>query len=389
MPSPPADAASRTRLTGRGTALLLISLTGVVVGSLLPEPPVIQLGLLGLCLPVITWPMARRNLRGLSISRDLAESAFAGQLFPYELRIHNAERRDSRSVEIEDSLSGPAERGMDAAVIPGNSQVTRAFSTRLLRRGTSHRARAMLVSHFPMGLWRSEMELRDRVDMTVYPRPVPPRQLEDAQDAALLDVDEAESARRDWTGDFHGIRAFQPGDRLKLIHWAATARAGKVMVRQYDRRLPEKFSIFFHSIRPEGKQNGPDAFESAMELLCGLFMHCQERAIPLDFTAAFTGWRTLHIPNPNDLDPALLQLAAARPAPERDPSSLLHAVSATEPGARVFILSDVPVRDWEHLLPELPFDVTCLSLTELRVKRTGLFFRPAAAAATSARPFRP
>ncbi|MES2706591.1 MAG: DUF58 domain-containing protein [Verrucomicrobiota bacterium] len=379
--------ASRTRLTGRGAALLILSLVAIVTGALLPEAAAIQMGLMGLCLALLSRPLAKRNLKGLRISRDYAETAFAGQLFPYELHIHNDARNDRRSVEIEDSLSGPAERGMDAVVIPGQSQATRAFSTRLLRRGTSHRARAMLVSHYPMGLWRSELELRDRIEMTVWPRPVPPRQLEEAQDAALLDVDEAESARRDWTGDFHGIRAFQPGDRLKLIHWAATARAGKVMVRQFDRRLPEKFSLVFHSIRSNGKQPaGPDAFESAMELMCGLLIHCRDRAIPADLTASFMGWRTLHVPNPNDLEPALTQLAAARPAPEHNASALIHAISATEPGARVFLISDAPVREWEDLLPEFPFDITCLSLTELRVKRTGLLLRTTSRASSPALP---
>ncbi|MDB6135430.1 MAG: hypothetical protein JWM59_3673 [Verrucomicrobiales bacterium] len=377
--------ASRTRLTGRGACLLILSLVSLVPGVLLPEPAAIQLGLLGLCLPLLAYPLARRNLRGLRISRKYADQAFAGQLFPYEVHVHNDRRTDSRGVEIEDSLAGPAERGMDAAVIPGESQVERTFSTRLLRRGTSHRARTMLMSVYPLGLWRSELELRDRVEMTVFPRPVPPRELEEAQDAALLDVDEAESARRDWTGDFHGIRGFQPGDRLKLIHWAATARSGRVMVRQFDRRLPEKFSIVFHSIRPDGrKPTGPDAFESAMELLCGLLLHCQERAIPADFTASFMGWRTVHIPNPDDLDPALRQLAAARPVPESNASALLHAISATEAGARVFLVSEVPVREWEDLLPELPFDITCLSLSELRVKRTGLYLANAAVAAVAA-----
>lgn len=367
--------ASRTRPTGRGVSLLVLSLSTVVIGALLPEPVAVQIGLMGLCIGTASWWMARRNLNGLRITRDYVDSAFAGQLFPYELHLHNDHSRNRRSVEVEDSLSGPAERGLDAAMIPGGGSVTRAFSTRLLRRGVSHRARAVLISTFPLGLWRSEQEVRERVDMTVYPRPVPPRQLEDAQDAALIDVEEAESARRDWSGDFHGIRGFQPGDRMKLIHWAATARSGKVMVRQFDRRLPEKYSIFFHSIRPDGRRGGPDAFESAMELLCGLLVHCRERAIPLDITGSFNGWHTLHIPNPSQLEPALVLLAGARPDAESDASPLIHAVSSTEPGARVFLISDTPVREWEELLPEFPFDVTCLSVSELRVRRHGLRVR--------------
>ena len=62
----------------------------------------------------------------------------------------------------------------------------------------------------------------------------------------------------------------------------------------------------------------------------------------------------------------------------RDAGPLLHALSTVEPGARVFLLSDIPVREWESLLPDLPFEVTCLSVSELRIKQPGLRLRTAA-----------
>lgn len=369
---------TRTVLTGRGAVLFLLSLGTVITGALLPETAAVQLGLFGLFLAAGAWPLARRNLAGLQLERTHPSAAFAGQLFPYTLTLTNQSAHPRRAVEVEDSMAGPAERGLDAQRVPACGQSVRAFPTRLLRRATQHRARAMLTSSFPLGLWCSSLELRARVDMTIYPRPVPPRALQDAQDAALLDAEEEESTRRDWSGDFHGIRAFQPGDRLKLIHWPATARAGRLMIRQFDRRLPEKYSIFFHSISTTKAPTGPDGFESALELLCGLLMHCRDKMIPLDLTAGFDHWRTHAVPNPAFIEPVLTLLAGARRTPTQDAAQLWHALSTVEPGSRVFLVSDVPVRDWEGLLPEMPFAVTCLSLTELRIKRPGLFLHPAA-----------
>jgi uncharacterized protein (DUF58 family) len=360
-------------------ALLALSLGAVVLGAVLPEPAAVQLGLLGLLLVAGAWPLAARNLSGLRVTRTCPDTAFAGQLFPYTLTLENDARRPARGVELEDSIAGPAERGMDAQLVPAGGKSSRSFPTRLLRRGTRHRARAVLTSWFPLGLWKSQRELRDSVDITIYPRPMTPRSLDDAQDAALLDAEEEESTRRDWSGDFHGISPFQPGDRLKLIHWPATARAGRLMVRKFDRRLPEKYSIVFHSIRPGGEAGqGQDGFESAMELLCGLLVHCRDRAIPLDLTVSFDRWRTYPVPGPAFLEPMLARLADARRTPGRDAGPLLHALSTVEPGARVFLLSDVPVREWESLLPDLPFEVTCLSVSELRIKQPGLRLRTAA-----------
>lgn len=374
-----------TRLTGRGAGLLLLSLAVTVTGAVLPEPNAVRLGLLGMLLLPVTWPLAKRNLRLLRVERKLPESCFAGQLFPMDLAVVNDKPRlDSVAVELEDGVAGPAERGLTARWLRcGGGRVVRNLTTRLLRRGTAHRVRSLFSSTFPLGLWRSRRELRDSVSVTVFPRPVTPRALEEATDTAMIDAEDSESAHRDWMGDFHGVRAFQPGDRLKHLHWPTVARSGRLMVRQFDRPLPEKYFVVFHSVFP-GKQSGErgDAFESAMELLCGLLMHCRDNSIPLDLMASFTDWQAIPVTTPPQIEDALYLLADARRAGERDISNLLRALAHVERHTRVFILSDVSVRDWEPLLPEFPFAITCMTVTDLRIKRPGNF-KPSQAAASS------
>jgi uncharacterized protein (DUF58 family) len=373
---------SGTRLTGRGAGLLLLSLAVTVAGAVMPEPNAVRLGLLGMLLLPVTWPLARRNLRGLRVEHSLPETCFAGQLFPMSIAVVNDKPRlDSFAVEAEDGAAGPAERGLTARWVRcRGGSVVRTLTTRLLRRGVSHRVRTLLTSNFPIGLWRSREELRTILEVVVYPRPVTPRTLEEATDSAMIDTDEAESSHRDWMGDFHGVRSFQPGDRLKLIHWPSTARSGGgLMVRQFDRPLPEKYFVVFHSIFP-GRQSGErgDAFESAMELLCGLLMHCRDHSIPMDLVASFEDWRVLPVSTPVQIEDALYHLAAARRNGERDPVNMLRALSSVERHTRVFILSDVPVKEWDPLLPELPFEVTCLSVSDLRIRRPGIGFRTVA-----------
>jgi uncharacterized protein (DUF58 family) len=379
MPQAKQKSQNGTRLTGRGAGLLLLSLAVTVAGAVIPEPNAVRLGLLGMLLLPLTWPFARRNLVALRVERRLPETCFAGQLFSMDLDLVNDKPRlDSVAVELEDGIAGPAERGLTARWIRNKgSRVTRTLTTRLLRRGVSHRLRSMLTSSFPLGLWRSRQELRDTIDVVVYPRPVTPRTLEEATDAAMIDTDEAESSHRDWMGDFHGVRPFQPGDRLKLIHWASTARSGgALMVRQFDLPLPEKYFVVFHSIFP-GKNNGDrgDSFESAMELLCGLLMYCRDHSIPMELAASFEDWRNIPVCTPVQIEDALYLLAAARRNGERDPGNLLYALTGVDRHTRVFILSDVPVKDWEPMLPEFPFAITCLSVSDLRIKRPGLSFK--------------
>jgi uncharacterized protein (DUF58 family) len=365
-----------TRLTGRGAGLLLLSLAVTVTGAVLPEPNAVRLGLLGMLLLPAAWPLARRNLRNLRVERKLPESCFAGQLFPMELVLVNDKPRlDSVAVEVEDGIAGPAERGLTARWLRcEGGRVVRTLTTRLLRRGTSHRVRSMLSSTFPLGLWRSRREIRDSVDVTVFPRPVTPRALEEATDNAMIDAEESESTHRDWMGDFHGVRAFQPGDPLKLLHWPTIARSGRMMVRQFDRPLPEKYFVVFHSISP-GRQTGErgDAFESAMELLCGLLMYCRDNSIPMDMMASFTDWQAVPVSTPPQVEDALHRLADAHRSGDHEASQLVRGLAHVERHTRVFILSDVSVRDWEPLLPDFPFSITCMSVTDLRIKRPGVF----------------
>jgi uncharacterized protein (DUF58 family) len=364
---------------------LLLSLAVTVTGAVIPEPNAVRLGLLGMLLLPLTWPLARRNLRALRVERRVPESCFAGQLFSMDLDLVNDKPRlDSVAVELEDGIAGPAERGLTARWVRNKGgRVTRTLTTRLLRRGVSHRLRSMLTSTFPLGLWRSRQELRDTIDVIVYPRPVTPRTLEEATDAAMIDTDEAESSHRDWMGDFHGVRAFQPGDRLKLIHWASTARSnGALMVRQFDLPLPEKYFVIFHSIFP-GRNTGDrsDGFESAMEMLCGLLMYCRDHSIPMELAASFEEWRSIPVCTPVQIEDALYLLAAARRNGERDPGNMVRALAGVDRHTRVFILSDVPVKDWEPMLPEFPFAITCLSVSDLRIKRPGLSFKSMAGGA--------
>ncbi len=366
-----------SRLSSRGGMLALISFLTVTVGALIPDPDVVRAGLFGLALIPLSWPLARWNLSRLSIQRALPQDCFVGQLFSTDLLLSNNSHLLPRfSIELEDGFAGPSEKGLSTPFLAQGTTVRRSMATRMLRRGTHHRIRCGFVSEFPLGIWHSRREIRDHIEFTVFPRPVLPRALEDSANAGFSDADIIESNRPDSSGDLHGIRRFQPGDRLKMIHWPASARTSELMVRLYDRPLPHHYFIAYHSISPTLTDNDrAEAFEGAMELVCGLFLNCKANAIPFDFAASFNDWRTLRVRDAHSMDAALHLLAAARRTGERDPAALIRAIAANGYHTRIFLLSDVPVREWEPLLPEFPCEVTCLSIFDLRIRRPGRIFR--------------
>ena len=368
--SPAPARGDRPRLTPRGRGLLVIASFAVIYGFFMPEPRFVHLGLLGLVVLGGSFLWAGRNLRDLTYSRTLPDSAFAGQLFPLKLTVRNNRKRlDAFAVEFEDTVAGPTEKGLRADWLQAGNFATRDMQSRLPRRGLIHRVQSNFESGFPLGLWKSRIELKSELEMMVFPRPVPPKMFEDPDILTLLETDEEESAVADWDGDFHGLREFQPGDRLKLIHWPTSARSRHWVVRQFDRRLPGRVTILFHSIRPDLKPQPGDAFESAMELLCGMLLHFRERGTPVDMIASFNQWQTMPVESQEDLYAVLRSLAVAKRTAERNCNSLHKALAGAEAGHRVIVLSDVPLKEWESDLLELPCVTICLSVEEIYIRQ--------------------
>lgn len=368
--SPASTRSGRPRLTSRGRGMLALSGLAVIYGFAMPEPGFVHLGLLGLLVSGGSFLWAGRNLRDLSYSRSTPESAFAWQYFPLTLTVTNNKKRlDAFAVEFEDTVAGHDEKGLRVGWLHAGSSATREMPSRPLRRGMLHPANASFESMFPLGLWKSRMDLKSKMEMMVFPRPVLPKMFEDPDVLTLLEMDEAESALTDWDGDFHGLREFQPGDRMKSIHWPTSARSRHLVVRQFDRRLPSRVTLVFHSIRPDSKPQPGDAFESALELLCGMLLLFRERGTPVDMIASFNQWQTMPVETHEHFHVALRTLAMAKRAPERNSNALHAALAGVEPGNRVVVLSDVPLQEWERDLLELPCPTICLSIGEMYIRQ--------------------
>jgi uncharacterized protein (DUF58 family) len=210
---------------------------------------------------------------------------------------------------------------------------------------------------------------RSEEAMVVYPRPVVPMGLSDPTAADAAVGEENWLPLPDWSGEYLGIRDFRSGDPLKMIHWRATARSQRLVVREFDRRLPVKYALFFHSYYPVGQPRLGDAFESALEMLAGLLLQCRGLGVPLELTADFHDWQPLVLTESQNLASPLTLLAGAQWAPSSDMSPLTGRLQTLPAESRVFIVSDTPVRLWQHLVPETLSEITCLSVGDMRQRK--------------------
>jgi uncharacterized protein (DUF58 family) len=93
----------------------------------------------------------------------------------------------------------------------------------------------------PLGLFERVHRRDEPVDLFVHPRTV----MFDGQSLGFLrDLEglPATDLSRDDVS-FHALREYAPGDDLRHVHWKSTARAGEIMVRQYEETRRSHFVI--------------------------------------------------------------------------------------------------------------------------------------------------
>lgn len=361
---------SRPRFTVRGWAFFGVALVAALAGAMVGERAVVHLGLFGLLVFGLSYLAAHYNLSGLRFERDLPKHAYAKEDFPITLRVINDKSRmDSVAINVEDSMLPFSNRGLSAKWVRSLGSSELQFSTRVPRRGVLHKSSLVVESTFPFGLFRTGRKMQLPIALTIFPKPVVPRALEEAEDSDMLEGMSRGTPTRDPSGDFRAIREFQSGDPMKAIHWHATARAGAIMVREFDRPVPESYAVVFHSFCPPGYLISPDSFEISMELLAGLLLKCRETSIPLILAANFTNWEMREIGGTADLNESLGLLAVARHRPESSLDGVHSALDSLTHGSAAYVLSDTPIAHWTHLVPNYGFPVTCLDNSDIRIQR--------------------
>jgi uncharacterized protein (DUF58 family) len=98
------------------------------------------------------------------------------------------------------------------------------------RRGVFRLGDIRLRAGDPFGFFERERLMRDSVELLVYPRVVPLRQLGLPLHHPSIDIVSPASPVSDPTRTA-AIRDYRPGDPQRLIHWPTTARRGTLQVR--------------------------------------------------------------------------------------------------------------------------------------------------------------
>ncbi len=144
-------------------------------------------------------------------------------------------------------------------------QVRRRHHVAFLHRGEYDLGNATLTVGDVLGLFQANREQSMHVPVLVFPRLLEEEEL--PQPLSRL-MGEAVSRRQLLTDPFlmRGLRAYQPGDSVRDIHWPATARMGEVQVRQFDHTACLKLLVILN-VQLTGDQWGEKLMEYEEKLI--------------------------------------------------------------------------------------------------------------------------
>ncbi len=213
---------------------------------------------------------SNRQLRRLALARRAPRRATAGRPAVLRYQVENQGRRLATfALDFsETGLNGSA----FLASLPAQSSATVELRTDFPRRGIHSLEESRVSTSFPFGLYRKLRVFRQPDEVVVWPptdRPV--REVRPAV-GGIRGTLAAPVGSAGARGDFHALRSYRPGDDPRDIHWRSTARAGELVVREYQRDAGQALWLCLDTRQEEG----PRA-EAAVEITAALAFRALRR----------------------------------------------------------------------------------------------------------------
>lgn len=211
-------------------------------------------------------------LRGVRVERSLPEHVTEGTRSTLAYRVSNDKRYlPSLAVEVEEE--GWPARALVPIVAAQDRTEVRASVT-WPRRGLHRSPGISLACSAPLGIIAHRRRLATEGELLVWPRHnLRLRELSrSVRDAASGTKRSSASAHE--RGEYRSLRGYQPGDDVRDVHWAATARAGELITREYESPSPEHYWICLDLFAPAGE---PELGEEAVRIAASLAARATER----------------------------------------------------------------------------------------------------------------
>jgi uncharacterized protein (DUF58 family) len=217
-----------------GLRVLVLAAAGLAFALIDDWPAITLISISVLIVVALSFLWSRTSLSGLSFSRRLSsDRAQVGDQLTEELSISNRSIFGKLFLELEDRSTLPGHLANRVIKMgPRSARQWRVVSI-ARQRGRHRFGPVTLRSGDPFGLFRRQRNLKRTLDLTVYPFTV---DLEPYVPGTVLQSGGSTIQRKSTnpTTTVGGIRDYVQGDSINRVSWTATARAGRLMVKEFE-----------------------------------------------------------------------------------------------------------------------------------------------------------
>lgn len=259
-------------LTTTGQVALLGAALTYVFGRIIGGLPILLLAYGLFLLLVAGFVLAARRLRMSGERSGLFPRAQQGDRLNVEV-VLRAQRGISAFI-LEERVPEKLGRPMRVPIarLPAGSAVSHRYSLRCARRGVYQIGPLVAITADPLGLMQRDHEVAGPFELLVHPR------VEEVSDRPLTRQFEDPPIRPPVskpfpTGlEFYGMRDYKPGDDLRRIVWRASARMGKLMVREAEQGITDRITIIIDTDRGHHSHEGEysESFETGVSAAASL-----------------------------------------------------------------------------------------------------------------------
>lgn len=215
------------------------------------------------------------SLHGLRLAVNLPTSVHAGQTVAALVTLTNEKRwlpsfsLTLRTHEPGVPSAGAANGGPSRLFpyLPARASHTERLEFRCLHRGVYPLRGFEVHTRFPFGFVSRGRDLPVDGGITVYPALVDVRTLMRTHPC----LQGGESGRRKGTGSgLYNVRDYRRGDSSRFIHWKATAKLSKLMVKEFIEERDDSFQLVLSTYLPQPGDHARQQFEKALSWVASL-----------------------------------------------------------------------------------------------------------------------
>ena len=346
-----------SRLTPWGQIILTVSVVGMAISSVGTMISAYLLPSFILALTLTSYFFSLFFRPRVEAYRLLPPAPRAGGHYAYKVIITNKGKRPLRNLAVFEQLLPyglyPALAHPDVSnavdwLEPGKQAVL-TLVMRTPRRGTFELPFLVAGSSFPSGFLRSTRRCGKREKFIVYPKAIKAAEAVTALQRKFQPGGISLSSKVGDSHEFASTREYRPGDRVRDVHWASTARSGKIIVKEYVEEYFIRIGLFLDT--ELGRFEPHRYFESRISLCAGIAEELKTKDYVIDLFLSTPRAEHLQIGRHIDQFNHLLEFLAGIEGDRR--GDFLEAAARVREHAPQLSFLFLFLKDWDRKRQEL------------------------------------